>query len=86
MSDQIGNWENRGKTQTLFRRFDFERYAQTRDFMDALSELAQADGVHPNNINFSSTYVNVTLDPTESGQANHSLAERIDALYKPTGR
>jgi pterin-4a-carbinolamine dehydratase len=85
MSDHIGEWETRGKTQTLFRRFSFERYAQTRDFMDALSELAQADGVHPQNINFSSTYVNVTLDPTESGLANHSLAQRIDALYKPTG-
>ena len=61
MADPIGKWEARGKTPTLFRRFDFERYAQTRDFMDALSELAQADGVHPQNINFSSTYVNVTL-------------------------
>ena len=85
MSDHIGEWETRGKNQTLFRRFNFERYAQTRDFMDALSELAQADGVHPQNINFSSTYVNVTLDPTDSGLANHSLAQRIDALYKPTG-
>jgi pterin-4a-carbinolamine dehydratase len=85
MSDHIGEWETRGKTQTLFRRFNFERYAQTRDFMDALSELAQADGVYPQNINFSSTYVNVTLDPTDSGLANHSLAQRIDALYKPTG-
>ena len=85
MSDHIGEWETRGKSQTLFRRFNFERYAQTRDFMDALSELAQADGVHPQNINFSSTYVNVTLDPTDSGLANHSLAQRIDALYKPTG-
>lgn len=85
MSDHIDEWETRGKTQTLFRRFNFERYAQTRDFMDALSELAQADGVHPQNINFSSTYVNVTLDPTDSGLANHSLAQRIDALYKPTG-
>ena len=85
MSDHIDEWETRGKTQTLFRRFNFERSAQTRDFMDALSELAQADGVHPQNINFSSTYVNVTLDPTESGLANHSLAQRIDALYKPTG-
>jgi 4a-hydroxytetrahydrobiopterin dehydratase len=85
MSDHIGEWETRGKTKTLFRRFNFERYAQTRDFMDAVSELAQADGVHPQNINFSSTYVNVTLDPTNSGLANHSLAQRIDALYKPTG-
>lgn len=85
MSDSTEHWESRGGLQTLFRRFSFERYAQTRDFMDALSALALAEGVHPQNINFSSTYVNVTLDPTDAGQANHALAQGIDALYKNTG-
>lgn len=82
MSDSTEHWESRGGLQTLFRRFSFERYAQTREFMDALSALVLADGVHPQNINFSSTYVNVTLDPAEAGQANHALAHRIDALYQ----
>jgi len=85
MADQTQGWESRGQVQTLFRRFVFERYAQTRDFMDALSSLAQSEGVHPQNINFGSTYVNVTLDPTGTGEANHALAQRIDALYKPSG-
>ena len=85
MADHNEGWESRGQAKTLFRRFAFERYAQTRDFMDALSELAQAQGVHPQNINFGSTYVNVTLDPTDSGEANHALASHIDALYRPGG-
>lgn len=83
MADQLEGWESRGKVQTLFRRFSFERYAQTRDFMDALAALTESGGVHPQNINFGSSYVNVTLDPTETGEADHALAQRIDALYKP---
>lgn len=82
MSDSSDKWESRGGLQTLFRRFSFDRYAQTRQFMDELSALVLADGVHPQNINFSSTYVNVTLDPTDAGQPHHALAQRIDALYK----
>lgn len=83
MADQLEGWESRGKVQTLFRRFSFERYAQTRDFMDALAALTESGGVHPQNINFGNNYVNVTLDPTETGEADHALAQRIDALYKP---
>ncbi|CAN1540040.1 Pterin 4 alpha carbinolamine dehydratase [Burkholderiaceae bacterium] len=85
MSDAMDKWESRGAVKTLFRRFAFERYAQTRDFMEALSALVQADGVHPQNINFGPTYVNVTLDPTEAGLANQALAERIDVLYQRSG-
>lgn len=83
MSEHPEGWECRGKLPALFRRFDFERYAQTRDFVDALSALTEAQGVHPQNINFGSTYVNVTLDPNAAGQADGELALRINALYKP---
>lgn len=85
MAEHTHGWESRGQAKTLFRRFAFERYAQTRDFMDDLSALAETEGVHPQNINFGSTYVNVTLDPTDSGEANHALALRIDALYRTGG-
>lgn len=85
MADTPEGWESRGKQATLFRRFGFERFALTRDFVDALSALTEAEGVHPQNINFGSTYVNVTLDPAASGEADAPLAERINALYKPAG-
>lgn len=85
MAETSQAWESRGKEKTLFRRFSFESYSQTRDFMDALATLTEAGGAHPQNINFGSQYVNVTLDPNESGEADHALAGRIDALYKPPG-
>lgn len=78
-------WEARGTQRTLFRRFMFERYAQTRAFVDALSALTETGGVHPQNINFGSTYVNVTLDPTPAGDTDVALAARINALLGPAG-
>lgn len=77
-------WEARGKPQTLFRRFAFERYGQTRDFLDALAVLSEEAGLHPQNINFAATYVNVTLEAGESGElgeAELGLAQRINTLY-----
>jgi pterin-4a-carbinolamine dehydratase len=84
MADIPAGWEARGKPPTLFRRFSFERYAQTRSFLDALAALSEEAGLHPQNINFASTYVNVTLEAGESGElgeAEVGLAERINALY-----
>jgi 4a-hydroxytetrahydrobiopterin dehydratase len=78
-------WESRGAQRTMFRRFSFDAYAQTRDFVDALSALTQAEGVHPQNINFARTYVNVTLDPDAAGEPNRALAARINALLRPAG-
>lgn len=77
-------WEARGKPPTLFRRFTFERYSETRAFLDALAELSEEAGLHPQNINFASTYVNITLEPGESGELGETelgLAERINAQY-----
>ncbi len=85
MAEHPEGWVTRGKLPTLFRRFDFESYRQTRDFVDALSALTEAQGVHPQSINFGSTYVNVTLDPNAAGQADCELAVRINALYRPAG-
>ena len=76
-------WESRGKPPTLFKRFTFERYGQTRDFLDALAALSEECGVHPQNINFAATYVNVTLEGRDGGEladSDFALAARIDAL------
>jgi 4a-hydroxytetrahydrobiopterin dehydratase len=80
-----GNWEQRGKPPTLFRRFAFQRYSETRAFLDALAELSEASGLHPQNINFASTYVNVTLEAGQNGElgeAEFNMAARINALYE----
>lgn len=78
-------WESRGGQRTLFRRFAFDGFAQTRAFVDALSALTAAEGRHPQNINFGSAYVNVTLEPTPAGETDVALAARINALLAPGG-
>ena len=89
MADIPEGWEARGKPLTLFRRFSFERYGATRDFLDAIAALSEEAGLHPQNINFASTYVNITLEAGESGElgeAELDLAKRINALYpRPEG-
>ncbi len=79
-------WEARARPPALFRRFEFERYSGTRAFLDALAQLAEESGRHPQNINFGTTYVNVTLETAEGGEPGEAelrLAARINALYKP---
>jgi len=88
MAELPEGWEARGKPPALFRRFEFERYGTTRDFLDALAALSEETGMHPQNISFGSTYVNITLEGTagsEPGEQERMLAERINALRKPAG-
>ena len=82
-------WESRGGQRTLFRRFAFDGFAQTRAFVDALSALTAAEGRHPQNINFGTTYVNVTLEGaagSDPGEQECMLAQRINALSQPAGK
>ena len=88
MADLPEAWEARGKPPTLFRRFEFERYNGTRAFLDALAALSEETGRHPQNINFGTTYVNITLEAAEGGelgQAEMDLAARINGLYQAPG-
>jgi len=83
MADIPEGWEARGRPPALFRRFEFERYGQTRAFLDAVAALTEELGVHPQNINFGTTYVNITLESTdgsEPGPVELDLAARINAL------
>ncbi|MFN3717081.1 MAG: 4a-hydroxytetrahydrobiopterin dehydratase [Thiobacillus sp.] len=83
MLDVPSGWEARGKPPTLFRRFAFAAYGETRAFLDALAGLSEETGVHPQNINFGSTYANVTLEAADGEnltEADVAFARRIDAL------
>lgn len=85
MRDAPEGWETRGKPPSLFRRFAFERYADTRDFLDELAALSEETGIYPQNINFGLTYANVTLE-AEDGialtEVEYALAARINALNR----
>ena len=83
MGDVPEGWETRGKPPTLFRRFTFGNYTDTRTFLDALAELSEETGIHPQNINFGTTYVNITLeaeDRKELTETEFALATRINEL------
>ena len=83
MGDVPEGWETRGKPPTLFRRFTFDKYAETREFLDALAALSEETGTHPQNINFGTTYVNITLeaeDGKELTETEYALATRINEL------
>ena len=83
MGDLPEGWETRGKPPILFRRFTFGNYTVTRTFLDALAELSEETGIHPQNINFGTTYVNITLeaeDGKELTETEHALATRINKL------
>ncbi|MBN9407339.1 MAG: 4a-hydroxytetrahydrobiopterin dehydratase [Burkholderiales bacterium] len=83
MTDDFQGWERRDKPPTLFRRFAFAQYAQTRAFLDALSALSEEVQRHPQNINFGTTYVNVTIGAADGdvlSTEDERFAERIAAL------
>lgn len=77
-------WDpGRGKAAHLIKRFSFERYGQTRDFLDRVAELAEGEGYHPN-ISFGTTYVNITIDARNGERLEAedvAFALEIDRLY-----
>jgi pterin-4a-carbinolamine dehydratase len=80
------SWERRDKPPMLSRRFTFAAYVQTRRFLDALAAWSEAHGVHPHNISFGATYVNVALDarnPDGLDAEDARIARSIEALYDP---
>jgi pterin-4a-carbinolamine dehydratase len=62
-------WNSVGPGGSLCRRFEFEAYAATRDFLDRLAGLSERLGRYPD-LSFGKRHVNVTI---------HGEAERADA-------
>ncbi len=88
LPDLPDGWETRGRPPALFKRFEFERYGETRVFLDDLAALTEELGVHPQNINFGTTYVNITLESADGGDPGTTeleLAGRINTLRARMG-
>ena len=81
----MDQWQERMCPVCLERRFEFDGYSSTRDFLDKLGEHSEATQRFPD-ISFGSTYVNITLRPEADGdeaqlsEADHAFAAQIDAL------
>ncbi len=79
-------WEQRKRPIRLERRFEFENYDATRNFLDRLGEHSEAVCRFPD-ISFGKTYVNITLRPesdvddAELTPADFQFASQIDDLF-----
>ena len=80
----MSEWEQRKRPIRLERRFEFEKYEDTRDFLDSLSDLSESSGRFPD-ISFGKTYVNITLRPELDGDEkltdqDYEFAAKVDEL------
>ena len=81
------SWRARQRPVCLERRFEFETYSATRDFLDRLGQHSEATQRFPD-ISFGKTYVNITLRPESEDDdaaltdADRSFAAEIDALLR----
>ncbi|RPG00746.1 MAG: 4a-hydroxytetrahydrobiopterin dehydratase [Prochlorococcus sp. MED-G132] len=81
----MNQWQKRVRPIRLERRFEFETYAETRDFLDRLGEHTEAAKRFPD-ISFGRTYVNITLRPedeeeeVELNDDDYKFAAEIDGL------
>jgi len=81
----MDKWDKRNRPARLEKRFEFETYQATRDFLDNLGELSESKKIFPD-ISFGKTYVNITLRPESEEKdaqitdSEHKFATRIDGL------
>ena len=81
----MDQWHERKRPVCLERRYEFETYDATRDFLDKLGDHSEATQRFPD-ISFGRTYVNITIRPDEDApdaslsDADRALAAEIDAI------
>ena len=79
------SWKERKRPICLEKRFEFDSYDSTRDFLDRLGDHSEAIQRFPD-ISFGRTYVNITIRPEDDGadahlsDADRALAVEIDDL------
>nr|WP_041391444.1 4a-hydroxytetrahydrobiopterin dehydratase [Prochlorococcus marinus] len=78
-------WKERTRPVRLERRFEFESYEATRNFLDELGKLCESLKRYPD-ISFGKTYVNLTLASGNEGETDEisnddkKLASKIDQI------
>lgn len=80
MDENLQGWKAIERPAGLFRRYDFERYAQTRLFLELLAKESERVGRFPD-LSFGPRHVNVTIGA--DGPADpvaRELAQSSDAM------
>ena len=78
----LEGWTEIERPSSLYRRFEFAAYPETRAFLHRLAALSKETGLYPD-LSFSRTYVNVTV--YGAGEASvdaeaRAFAARVEAL------
>ncbi len=67
-------WKTVANPPSLFRRYEFSSYAETREFLDRLAVLSEETGLFPD-LGFAKTYVNITIrNPGKDGPGEEQIA------------
>jgi len=75
-------WKVVGSSGALYRKFEFDAYDGTREFLDKLAELSERSGIYPD-LSFASKHVNVTIHAPEEGESpdqQHEFAAEAAAF------
>jgi len=86
VNPEAPGWESRGRPPLLFRRFEFDSYSATRNFLDALEVLSKEEEYYPD-LSFAAKYVNVSIQARDGealGPLDFGFAVRVTALAEPT--
>ena len=73
----MSTWERRKRPIRLEKRYEFQSYEETRDFLDKLGTLSEQTNRFPD-ISFGKKYVNITLRPFVEDEN----ADILDEDYK----
>jgi pterin-4a-carbinolamine dehydratase len=60
IASPAAGWRTVQRPPSLFCRYQFESYRDTREFLERLAELSAQTGMYPD-LGFGTTYVNVTV-------------------------
>ena len=74
-------WTEVERPPSLYRRFEFAAYSETRAFLERLAGLSKETGLYPD-LSFSRTYVNVTVHGSGPvvDTAERTFAARVESI------
>ncbi len=78
----LEGWTEVERPPSLYRRFEFADYSETRAFLDRLAGLSKETGLYPD-LSFSRTYVNVTVHGSGGAAVDaeaREFAARVEAF------
>ena len=83
----MDKWKLKNRPSCLEKRFEFETYEKTRNFLDLLGDYSEKVNRFPD-ISFGKTYANITIRPLEDNEKeeiskdDYDFASKIDFLNK----